>query len=81
MLMEVSHRSSSEYMRIEYVTVPIRTRSGAKIGEPQEVSTATESTKKTVVPFKYKEYESILQRRISLDKNKPLSYHREWPQI
>lgn len=79
MLMEVSHRSSSEYMRIEYVTVPIR--SGAKIGEPQEVSTATVSTKKTVVPFKYKESESILQRRISLDKNKPLSYHREWPQI
>lgn len=78
MLMEVSHRSSSEYMRIEYVTVPIR--SGAKIGEPQLVSTATESTKKAV-PFKYKEYESILQRRISLDRNKPLSYHREWPQI
>lgn len=75
---KVSYRSSSEYMRIEYVTVPIR--SGAKIGEPQEVSMAMHTTKQAL-PFKYKEYESIVQRRISWDNNIQPSSHREWPQI
>lgn len=75
---KVSYRSFSEYMRIEYVTVPIRSR--AKIGEPQQVSMAMDTTNK-VLPFKYKEYESIVQRRISRDNYIQPSSHREWPQI